>query len=676
MRDITLRTKLTLAFIAVLVMMGILAGIMISELNTVTQIAQESYTHGLSSIKLLGDAISQAQFVRERLLLFHSAENSPEQLRQRERMDEHVTQLLALIDEYKLLIKTEESEKLIDNFDAAWAEYIEASDQVIQLTLSGDKDAATLVLTGEAEHRLTYALNLLLLAQDIEDNSHRDQYIESQTIFRNTRNTALGITALAIILSLGLAFWLAQTIANPMTEMAESAQAAAAGDLGQIISVANMGNDEIGILARAFNNMTTQLQDTLESLEQRIAARTKDQETVAKIATEISLIQDMQEMLARMVHLTQRGFGLYHAHVFTFHEEDQGEELRIIACGYQEGDEHEGTHGTSTIDYNKPDSIVARCARERQPIMVNDVRSSPDWLPNPLLPETRSEMAIPLLVGDKLLGVLDVQSKELDHFTNDDINIQSTLGAQIAVAMQNLTEHEEAQKIANDLSVVAEVGLATSTISESARLLQEVVDLSKKSFELYHAHIYLLNEAGDTLRLASGADDIGRQMVSEGHSIPLAGEQSLVAQAARTRQGVVVNDVTQNPHFLPNPLLPETRSELAVPMVVANKLIGVLDVQSEQEGRFTKIDINVQATLASQIAIALENVRAVENARKQAQQETTLNWITQQIQSATTIEDAMKIAARELGQALGKRQTMISINPAAFTGENKEQSNE
>ena len=102
-------------------------------------------------------------------------------------------------------------------------------------------------------------------------------------------------------------------------------------------------------------------------------------------------------------------------------------------------------------------------------------------------------------------------------------------------------------------------------------------------------------------------------------------EQSLVARAARTQEGVVVNDVQTDPDFLPNPLLPKTRAEMAVPMLVGGKVVGVLDVQSEQVNRFSDTDVDIQTTLASQIAVALQNARSFTNAQKQADRETKLN---------------------------------------------------
>jgi GAF domain-containing protein/HAMP domain-containing protein len=163
---------------------------------------------------------------------------------------------------------------------------------------------------------------------------------------------------------------------------------------------------------------------------------------------------------------------------------------------------------------------------------------------------------------------------------------------------------------ASDLATVAEVGTATSTLLETKQLLQKVVDLSKERFHLYHSHIYLLDNEGKKLVLAAGADDPGRQMLEKGLSIPLDREQSLVARAARERRGVIVNDVRQEPDFLPNPLLPDTRSELAVPMIIGDQLLGVFDVQSDTAGHFTDLDINIQTTLASQVATSLQNARS------------------------------------------------------------------
>ncbi len=140
---------------------------------------------------------------------------------------------------------------------------------------------------------------------------------------------------------------------------------------------------------------------------------------------------------------------------------------------------------------------------------------------------------------------------------------------------------EALAKNAVELATVAEVSTTASTVLDPDKLLQSVVDLAKAQFGLYHAHIYLYDESWNMLMLAAGAGDVGRKMVAEDWTIPFDKKQSLVAQAARDRKGVIVNNVQAEPGFLPNPQLPDTRSEMAVPMIVADKVLGVLDVQSD-----------------------------------------------------------------------------------------------
>jgi GAF domain-containing protein len=180
-----------------------------------------------------------------------------------------------------------------------------------------------------------------------------------------------------------------------------------------------------------------------------------------------------------VVHLTQRQFGLYHAHVFTYHEDT--EELQIVACGWQEGAEQEGTNETAVIPLDREQSLVARAARDRQAVIVNDTLSEPGWLPNPLLPETRAELAVPLLVGDQLLGVMDVQSERVNAFTEEDANIQLTLASQVAVALQNAQSFAQAQRQAERETMLNTINQKI----QSATSVEAVLQIAAR--ELGHA---------------------------------------------------------------------------------------------------------------------------------------------------------------------------------------------
>ncbi|GAB4424545.1 MAG: hypothetical protein Kow00106_21360 [Anaerolineae bacterium] len=214
-----------------------------------------------------------------------------------------------------------------------------------------------------------------------------------------------------------------------------------------------------------------------------------------------------------------------------------------------------------------------------------------------------------------------------------------------------------------DLRLAARVAQQAAAILDPDELLPQIVELTKQSFDLYHAHIYLLNEMQDRLVLAAGAGDVGRAMLARGHNIPL-NARSLVARAAREQQPVIVADTANDPNFLANPLLPNTRSEAAFPLVARGRLLGVLDVQSDREDRFGPDLLDVFMTLAGQIAVSLENARLFRATEQASRHEQTLNAITQEIQRATSLDEVIATAARALGKALRAPHTAIELKLA------------
>ena len=239
-----------------------------------------------------------------------------------------------------------------------------------------------------------------------------------------------------------------------------------------------------------------------------------------------------------------------------------------------------------------------------------------------IYPVQELPLARTLITGTITSGEVDIVRAnrnriKLDMTAVPIFDAAGTLTSALAL-FQNVTERrqneQERERLlqqveyrALELQTVAKVSAAASSILERDELLQSVVDLTKVSFNLYQAHIYLLDDVTETLRLTVGAGEIGRAMVAEQRSIPLNREQSLVAQAARTLTAVVENNVTSNPLFLSHRLLPDTNSEMALPLVVAGRVLGVLDVQSERCDAFSAEDVQIQTTLAAQIAVALQN---------------------------------------------------------------------
>lgn len=234
----------------------------------------------------------------------------------------------------------------------------------------------------------------------------------------------------------------------------------------------------------------------------------------------------------------------------------------------------------------------------------------------PLAPEA---LPLPrtLLTGEVARDTLDILQPNGQRITVEAMSapIRNARGEMVnAVALfSDVTERSRQESLlakrAADMATVAEVGAIIGQVQNVDDLLWNVSDLVKTRFGLYHTHIYLLNEARDALVLTAGAGEIGRAMVAQGRVIPVTREQSLVARAARSREGVVVGDVRAAPDFLPHPLLPETRAEMSVPLLAGQEVLGVLDVQADRPEAFTAEDVRVLTTLGSQIAVALQNAR-------------------------------------------------------------------
>jgi GAF domain-containing protein len=283
--------------------------------------------------------------------------------------------------------------------------------------------------------------------------------------------------------------------------------------------------------------------------------------------------------------------------------------------------------------------------------------------------EIPSALVTPIKARDEMIGKLAVQG--LSHENRESVELVNAIAERLGAHIENLRLFEETRhgqleldKRARQLAAVAEISTASSKELEADKLLEAVVHLTQRKFGLYHAHVFVYDEATGDLQIAACGWRAGdeHEGTHEAVSIPLDAERSLVARAARTRQTIIVNDVKNEPGWLVNPLLPDTASEMAVPLVISDRVLGVLDVQSDRVAAFTEDDANIQATLASQVATALQNARSFTRAQKQAEREAMLNVINQKIQSATSVEAVLQIAARELGHALGAPMTIAQLS--------------
>jgi putative methionine-R-sulfoxide reductase with GAF domain len=262
-----------------------------------------------------------------------------------------------------------------------------------------------------------------------------------------------------------------------------------------------------------------------------------------------------------------------------------------------------------------------------------------------------------------LVAALVSRGQQVLHQTLRRARASEAAAASIHEELQALNQELEAHVIARTraLALSSEVSRRLSTVLDRHQLVDEVVSQLQQAFNYYHVHVYLLGDSGDDLVLAGGTGEAGAIMRQRGHKLTMG--QGLVGRAALTRLPVLAPDVHQDRGWLPNPLLPQTKGEVAVPILLGEELLGVVDVQHEMIGGLGAEDVDLLTTIANQVAVALQNSRLYETAQQEVERQVLLNTITQRIQSTTSVEQALQVAVRELGRALPGQVAAVRLQP-------------
>ncbi len=412
--------------------------------------------------------------------------------------------------------------------------------------------------------------------------------------------------AIAGIVGLGLTvalyFGYLRPFVRDLTSLREGAQAILDG---KSPTKSLKRNDELGLFSVTFQRMNTLLQDQIFRQEQTIlertdnlARQTKLLQAAAKVAQAANASLDLSDLMATTVNLIPEALGFYHASIFLLDAEKRYAIVR------------ESTGEVGQILKSRPHmlpvdehSTVGLATSKRKPYLIHDVTEDFSHFNNPLLPNTRSEIALPLIVQDELLGALDVQSKEINAFAEEDVANLQLMADQVAAAIFNARTFEQVEKQSIQRQQIVQLNQELSQIEGEQTIIDLACNQITKWFHFDAAHIAAVIEKNWKI--------VGSSSVVKGLKAPMGLERpinsGLIGQVL-TQEGAAINAVRdESSGSFYDASLPAFNGEAAVPIYQANQLYGALCVYSAQPGVLESTDLELLAFLSEAVGNALLN---------------------------------------------------------------------
>jgi serine phosphatase RsbU (regulator of sigma subunit)/putative methionine-R-sulfoxide reductase with GAF domain/anti-sigma regulatory factor (Ser/Thr protein kinase) len=364
---------------------------------------------------------------------------------------------------------------------------------------------------------------------------------------------------------------------------------------------------------------------------------------VRRVSAQIANVLDMDELTRRVTKLIQRTFNYYYVAVFT-HETSQ-ELLRFRSSAGQ------ARGRGKPLKVRLGEGLIGSVAQSGEEIITNDVHTESRFRFLDLLPETQSEAVLPLKIEDQILGILDVQSDRLGAFHPNDLLVLRALADTIAIAINSARLYGELQTRAEHLAMVAEVSDNVTSTLDLDELLNKVAVLIQKRLGFPYVHLFTVHPNRRQIIYEAGSG--ARSTALKGSMLDLDNDKGIIAWVARKGQAVLANDVTKEPRYEPSPFPPEdTRSELTIPLVFDDQVVGVLDLQSDRVNAFTDDDHFLCEALADNVAVAIHNADLYRTERWRRQVADSLREVAGFISAETGVDDVLDSILNELERNL------------------------
>jgi len=341
----------------------------------------------------------------------------------------------------------------------------------------------------------------------------------------------------------------------------------------------------------------------VDTLATQSELSSKVEPLLLEVADVVNTTLDLDTTLRRVAELVRKVIDYEIFAILLLNERAQ--ELRFrFQVGYPK-------HVAERIRIKVGEGVTGRAAQQGEPVLVADVKKEDGYIE--AVANVRSELAIPLIVKNRVIGVIDIEARQPGYFKEEHKRLLTLIASRMAVGIENARLYTRTTRQARTLLLLNEIARELTSILNLDQLLQRIADLLSRLIDYQMFSILLLDATGQKLQHRFAVRF--RENIQLKHDVPLG--TGVVGYAAQQKQAVLVPDVSKDPRYIS--LNPETHSELVVPLIYKNKVIGVLDLEHTRRGFFNEDHKRTITTLAAQIAIAIENAQLYEEIARQEQ---------------------------------------------------------
>lgn len=367
---------------------------------------------------------------------------------------------------------------------------------------------------------------------------------------------------------------------------------------------------------------------------------------VRKISDRIANITDLDSLCSQVTDVVRERFSYYFVAIFIC--EDSGE-----LCCRSSASADPSINAPDGFDFKQGSGIIGWVVNHKEEILVEDVHQHPFFHPHEFLLKTRSEAAFPLMIGDRMLGVLDVQADKIKAFHEMDLVVLRTLADNIAIAVEGARLFSGLNRRTEQISTVFDISHALSSILDFDLLMDEVVKTIQQRNQYLQVNVYTVHSGRGKIIFRTGTGERSQAYRDAFLTFNIDDEKGILPWVAREEKTFVSNDVRNEPLYR-SPVFMESipRSEISVPLITGGEIVGILDIQSDQENAFDANDVFFFEALSAGIATAIRNATLFRSEQFRRQVAESVRDIAGILSNSSSLEELINRILEKLRESL------------------------